>query len=201
MALPDYSKYYDSYSSGGNKVKPVYQTYRQDVGRNQAIPRQRFAKGMRGYQPPAPDNTGGYQPTVYNPQATQPAPSDYVNHPFYDPATNYQTNPTHQQAFQPGTAAHNIYSSSGEGMEGYYYDLLNQQGLGGTDSRSQAAQHMLQDYQRGYSAAKLKNADLWFPQYMNGQNPNAFLDQMSNEAIGIDDTRFQGRDRWGMRGY
>jgi hypothetical protein len=149
---------------------------------------------------PVGDTGADAEEVIYNP--TQPAAgqSDLNAHPFFDPNADYGTNPGQQQALQPGSAVFNTWATE-ESPEGYYYALMNEQGFGGLDAKSQAAQGLYRDYARGYQAAKTKNQELWFPQYMQMQDPRQQIALMSNEQLGIDETRYAGRDRWSMRGY
>jgi hypothetical protein len=78
---------------------------------------------------------------------------------------------------------------------------MNERGYGGLDARSQTAQKMYNEAQLGYQAAKTKNMELWFPEYLQGWDPSTAIEGMSDEQLGIDRARFAGhRDRWGMRG-
>lgn len=130
------------------------------------------------------------------------APANNMQHPFFDPNSNYAQTGRQYEVLpgmgQPGNNAFNNYGT--DNPEGYYYSVLNQKGLGGFDARSQVAQGMFRDAARGYEAAKMKNMALWFPEYLEQWDPNAVLDMLSEEQLGIDRSRFAGRDRWGMRG-
>lgn len=129
-------------------------------------------------------------------------PANNMQHPFFDPNSNYaQTGRLYEGPpgnATPGNNAWNNFAS--ENPEGYYYAVLNQKGLGGLDARSQVAQGMYRDAMRGYSAAHTKNQALFLPEYLEQWDPNAVLDMLSEEQLGIDRSRFAGRDRWGMRG-
>jgi hypothetical protein len=189
MALPDYSNY--SYR-GYRAAQPKDQ--RADM-----MNRRAFRRYKRDYQPEPvnpqlPAQHPGFQGTVTSPQTSS-------QHPFFDPNSNYaQTGRQYGRLpGGPGSSAVNIYGTD-VNPEGYYYATLNERGLGGLDARSQAAQGMYRDAALGYQAAKTRNMELWFPEYLEQWNPSQVLDQMSNEQLGIDDSRFQGRDRWGMRG-
>jgi hypothetical protein len=167
--------------------------------------------------PDPPRNTNPVQPppTTQPPTTTQPPltqdpgyqgpwnpPANNADHPFFDPGSNYGQ-PGRQWgqlpgAGQPGNNPWNNYGT--DNPEGYYYAFLNERGLGGFDARSQVAQGMFRDVARGYEAAKMRNMELWFPEYLEQWDPNDVLDLLSEEQLGIDRSRFGGRDRWGMRG-
>lgn len=194
MALPDYS--------GINFVDtPTYKSYKQwyEGPKKQILSLKQFKKGKKNYKPPAQE---GPVLSVTSP-TSQPSNSpgrDYSAHPFFDPNANYSTRPGSQQALTPGTTPYNYYASE-ESPEGYYYSIMNQQGFGGMDARSLAAQGMYRDYARGYQAAKLQNHDLWFPEYMGMQDVAGTVRNLSNRQLGIDEGLYGGRDRWSLRGY
>lgn len=191
MALPNYN--YDQYGDSFNFRGYGFNRNRwRDMSKNR---RQRIRSRWQPQQPEQPEP----QPATYTPQPIGRNP-DVSNHPFFNPNVNYTTDPSRQQSLTPGSLAYFNYATD-VSPEGYYYGILNERGMGGTDARSQSALGMFRDYARGYQAAKMKNKDLWFPQYMEGQDIEGTLSAQSNEALGIDDRRFQGRDRWGMRGY
>lgn len=195
MALPDYS-------SGNDYSSYNYNQYRQSTPKNQRadmMTRKGFKKYKKGYQAPpvnpqVPPQSPGYQGPVQGPQ-TSP------QHPFFDPNSNYAQTGRQYGTLQggPGNSALNNYGTD-VNPQGYYLAQLNQRGLGGLDAKSQAAQGMYKDAALGYQAAKTKNMELWFPEYLEQWDPQNVIDQMSDEQLGIDRSRFQGRDRWGMRG-
>jgi hypothetical protein len=156
--------------------------------------------------PPATSTppSGGQPPLTQSPgyQGQWNPPANNARHPFFDPRSNYGQ-PGRQWgqlpgAGQPGNNPWNNYGT--DNPEGYYYAFLNERGLGGFDARSQVAQGMFRDVARGYEAAKMRNMELWFPEYLEQWDPNDVLDLLSEEQLGIDRSRFGGRDRWGMRG-
>ena len=189
MALPDYTgQKWSTYKHQYTGPKP-----------NDRL-RRDYCQAKRSYispqttTPTLPPQHPGYQGPVQGPQTNS-------QHPFFDPNSNYaQTGRQYGQLpGGPGSSAINIYGTD-VNPEGYYYATLNERGLGGLDARSQAAQGMYRDAALGYQAAKTKNMELWFPEYLEQWNPENVLNQMSNTQLGIDDSRIQGRDRWGMRG-
>lgn len=189
MALPDYSGY-------------NYREYRQSQPRDQRadmMGRRKFRNYKKNYvnppvNPQLPPQDPGYQGPVSGPQTNN-------QHPFFDPNSNYAQTGRQYGALPggPGHSATNIYGTD-VNPQGYYYAALNERGLGGLDARSQAAQGMYKDAALGYQAAKTRNMELWFPEYLEQWDVNSVLDQMSEEQLGIDRSRFTGRDRWGMRG-
>lgn len=189
----------------------VRQDRRQDQrarrqGRRQAA----AATSGSVYTPPASTSV---DPASYEvpqlpptPGAGQALPQGGVNTPFYDPASNYVPSGSTgnvlnywESAGQPGSSVGNIYGSD-QSPEGYYFGLLNQQGLGGFDARSRAAQSMYSDYARGYQAAKMKNSELFFPQYMQMQDIPGLIQLLSDEQLGIDRNNVQGGLNWSLRG-
>jgi hypothetical protein len=189
MALPDYSQY--------QNYKPYRQAYTGP--KNEMLSRKQFRKGRDAYTPAAPEpppSQSIFQPSI---APTPSANRDLSAHPFFDPNANYRTS-TAMQNFEPGSLPYNIYSTE-QSPEGYYYNIMNQQGFGGLDAKSQAAQGMYRDYARGYQAAKLQNNDLWFPEYMGMQDVGANVRNLSNRQLGIDENLYAGRDRWSLRGY
>ena len=194
MGLPDYN--YDRYPNAFNRRGYGFsQRDWRDMNRPR---RQRIRNAWEPQQAPEPDAT---IPIAY--ESTPPGQNpdrDYSAHPFFDPNASYITNPNRSQAVPPGSPAFNTYATENS-PEGYYYGLLNQQGFGGLDAKSQAAQGMYRDYARGYQAAKLQNHDLWFPEFMGTQDIQANVRNMSNRQLGIDENLYGGRDRWSLRGY
>lgn len=191
MALPNYE-------STGQPFSFQAAGYNQHQWRD--LPRQRRGRIRRGWGgPPQPQQEqGGQQPQfpyTYG-QPVNPS-SDLSGHPFFDPNSNYAAN-GRSYGFAPNSTAYQGYATE-KTPEGYYFGLLNERGLGGFDARSQAAQSMYGDYARGYQAAKLKNMELWWPEFMQGQNIQGTLDLMSNDQLGIDNSNIQGRDRWSFR--
>lgn len=193
MALPDYT-------STGNADYRAY-SYRQyrKTKPDDPMGRGTYRKYNKGYQPTQPNPTVTQDPG-YQGQVTEP---QYDNsHPFYDPNSNYaHTGYAYGQLpgwGNPGNDAANMWAE--DNPDAYYYSVMNERGLGGMDARSQAAQGMYKDAMMGYKAAHTKNMELRLPQYLAGWDPNTALNQMSNEQLGIDESRFRGRDRWGMRG-
>lgn len=136
---------------------------------------------------------------------------DYTNyqnplqgHPFFDPNSNYQV-PGQQGwqgglpgAGQPGQNAFNTWATN-ESPQGYFFGEVSKRGYGGLDARSQAAQGLYGKYSQGYQAAKGKNMELYFPDYMNMQDLDYAVNSMSDEQLGIDRKRFAGNRRWGLR--
>jgi hypothetical protein len=140
------------------------------------------------------------QPTGFQGQVVSPQVSN--DHPFFDPNSNYAKQGWQFEQFpgmgDPGNNTFNMWAE--ENPEAYYYGILNQRGLGGYDAKSQMAQSMFRDAQRAYGAAKMKNAALRWPQFLSMWSPEQAIDLLSNEQLGIDESRFVSRDRWGLRG-
>lgn len=160
--------------------------------------------------PPSVGPTSGFPDPIVSTQTgytgTVGASTDVVNHPFYDPNNNYRlggvrgTTQTPWNDQTKGSLSYMNYAT--QNPEAYYYGLMNQMGYGGVDAKSQAAQGMYRDYARGYEAAKaMGTQDLWFPEFMGGQDVRGTINMMSNEQLGIDESRYNSRTRWGMRGY
>jgi hypothetical protein len=132
--------------------------------------------------------------------------SDIINHPFYDPNSTYllggergQRQTSWDSVGGPASLAYQNYAT--QNPEAYYLAQMGKLGLGGQDARSQTAQGLYRDYWGGYQAAKASGTmDIWWPEYMAGQDVQGTLRMMSNEQLGIDDTRYNARTRWGMRG-
>lgn len=146
--------------------------------------------GSAIYQPP---NQSGTPSSI--PQYTD-------DHPFFDPNSSYwqsgvgQSNPS--GIFnQPNTELWRQWSNTNP--EGFYYGMLNQQGLGGLDARSQTAQGLYREAMTGYQAAKQNNAELDVADYLRNFDVQGILRRMTNEQIGIDTPRYRARNRWGQR--
>lgn len=213
----------DYTGSGMQNQQPISTT--QPVPNNSGQPSQPGSNGpVAGIEPPdvlfgpgpspTPDpggggggGGGGTQPDQPS-QPTGPAPysgpAEQCN-PFFDPNCNYKTpgQPYAQTplpgAGQPGQNAFNIWASDKD-PEGYYYSQVASKGLGGLDARSKAAQGLYGQYARGYQAAKTKNMELMFPDYMNMQDIESQIRLMSDEQLGIDRERYSGNDRrFGLR--
>lgn len=168
-------------------------------------------------------NTTPTAPTT--PPATPANPSDFtmpqlpetpgpytfgnngLDNPFFDPGSTYVP-----QGSQGNTV--NWWNSAGspnpitpgnqyaeENPEAYYYYLLNQQGLGGLDAKSRAAQSMFSDFARGYQSAKGLNSELHWAQYANKQNIPNLIQLLSDDQLGIDRGQTSGGPiNWTLRG-
>lgn len=198
MALPDYG-------SGGQwqPFSPQAAGFNRRQWRDLRPQRRRRIRNNW----PAPPQAPAPEPTPEPYEAPQfnnyyggavPANTNLSGHPFFDPNNSYASSGRSPMQFGEDSLAYMTYATN-QTPEGYYFATLNQQGLGGLDARSQAAQSLYGEYARGYQAAKLKNAELWWPEFMRGQNIRGTLDLMSNEQLGIDNSRIQGRDRWSFR--
>jgi hypothetical protein len=136
---------------------------------------------------------------IFGGQGTQTS----TEHPFYDPNSSYWQNgtgqPTPSNLFgQANTELQRQYSN--QNPEGYYMYWLGQQGLGGLDARSQAAQSMYRDAMSGYGAAKVNNAELDLADYLRMWDVQRLLSEMSYDQLGMGGTsQIGGRNRWGMR--
>lgn len=131
-------------------------------------------------------------------------PRGDLPHPFFDPQADYilpgATSASQLPgAGQPGSTPFNIYATD-ISPEGYYFGLLSQLGLGGFDARSQTAQSLYGDFARGYQAAKIKNMELRFPEFMQMQNIPGLIQQLSEEQLGINRSRQRGPINWTLRG-
>lgn len=156
---------------------------------------------------PSPPSDWTLPPLLPTPGAGTALPQGNFDNPFFDPRSNYI--PAGSQganvnffgsAGDPNpTTMGNIYGTT-ESPEGYYYAVLNQQGLGGLDARSRAAQSMYGDYSRGYQAAKMFNSELMFPQFMQMQNVPGLVQMLSDEQLGIDRNQYRGALNWTLRG-
>jgi hypothetical protein len=196
MALPDYR-----YKPKLDQKYPNYKDYASQHTGPKALSRQAFRGHTRQPKPAAPVTPDPADPVIYSPTAPTPDPNrDLSAHPFFDPNANYATHPTQNQSFPEGSLPYNIWATE-KSPEGYYYGVMNDRGFGGLDAKSQAAQGMYRDYARGYQAAKMKNAELWFPEYMGMQDVAANVRNLSNRQLGIDENLYAGRDRWSLRGY
>lgn len=128
------------------------------------------------------------------------APRNSEPHPFYDPQATYANPGVPRHRLTPGSSEYNMWGTE-ESPEGYYYGILAQKGLGGTDSRSLAAQGMYGDISRGYQAARAhSNTNLFFPEFVEMQNIPRLVAQMSDEALGFDRARYQNQYNWTLRG-
>jgi hypothetical protein len=150
-------------------------------------------------QPSAQTNTTAQpQAQVQNDYSQNPS---YTGHPFFDPNSNYQWKDNAPLQFEPDSPIYQNWAE--ENPQGAYFEVLNELGLGGLDARSQAAQAMYRDYATGYQASKMRNANLWWSQFLEMQRPQIMnqIQQLSNEQLGINEANFTGRDRWALRGY
>jgi hypothetical protein len=154
---------------------------------------------------PTPSATSGGS-AIYQPPNQSNIPSNLPqyteDHPFFDPNSNYwqpgvgQSNPS--GIFnQPDTELWRQWSN--QNPEGFYYGMLNRQGLGGFDARSQTAQGLYREAMTGYEAAKQNNAELDVADYLRNYDVQNILRRMTNEQLGIDTPRYRARNRWGQR--
>lgn len=199
MALPDYTNYTQqsrvSRSDRRDARRDIRQDRRQDRRRDRRQPTQYPATtptaSPTDYAQPATGYSGVYTP-----------PRNSLSHPFFDPqASQANTGDQYggQNWLQPGSPGYNMYGT--QNPAGYYYNRLGRLGLGGFDARSQAAQGMYRDVAAGYEAAKFENPELWFPDFVEMQDIPSLLEQMSEQQLGIDRSRFSGdRTRYGFRG-
>jgi hypothetical protein len=206
----------DSTGSGMQQQQPVYTT--QPMPSTGGQPSQPGSNGpVAGIEPPdvlfgsgtspAPDpggGSGGGGGTQPGQPPTYSGPQEKCN-PFFDPNCNYKTpgQPYAQTplpgAGQPGQNPFNLWASD-QDPEGYYYSQVASRGFGGLDARSKAAQGLYGQYARGYQAAKTKNMELMFPDYMNTQDIESQIRLMSDEQLGIDRERYSGNNRrYGLR--
>ncbi len=120
---------------------------------------------------------------------------DYSNGGFYDPSNPYKG----RQNAQMPSAMYNYYGTE-EDPQAAYNTRLTQAGLGGFGGRAKVAQSLYPKVAQGYGQAKLnKNFELFFPEYLDTVNMDRIMGSMSHEQQGLDDKRYQGRYRWGMR--
>lgn len=116
---------------------------------------------------------------------------------FYDPGNSY--NGTNNGQLLSGSPLYNNYGTDID-PQAAYNTKLTQMGLGGMGTRARTAQSLYKKFQEGYGQAKLnKNFELFFPEYLDTVNINKVMGSMSHEAQGLDDNRYAGRYRWGMR--
>lgn len=122
---------------------------------------------------------------------------DYSNGGFYDPSNPYRGSANFQ--VPTGSPMYNSYGTE-QDARSVYNTKLNQMGYGGFGGKARTAQALFPKVQEGYGMAKLnKNFELWFPEYLDTVNINKVMGSMSHEAQGLDDNRYAGRYRWGMR--
>lgn len=153
-------------------------------------------------QPPTTTSPGWGYPPGFNPGSNPP---NYDNtHPFFDPNGNY-TNPNlpyYQGPLpgygEPGNNAFNIWATD-VSPQGFYFSVLGQLGLGGLDARSQAAQGLYGKYAQGFQAARTKNMELYFPEYLSPESIQHQVNMMSDQQLGIDHGSSFNR-RYGLRG-
>jgi hypothetical protein len=147
---------------------------------------------------PTDYSTGGITNGYAGPQTP---PSNSGQHPFFDPNAAYTKPGDPFYQFPEDSQPYNLYATN-EAPEGWYYAHLNNQGLGGLDARSQAAQGMYRDFALAYQAAKATgNLELWWPQFMKQQNIQGLIEGMSHDQLGIDEGAYRGRgERWALRG-
>lgn len=162
--------------------------------------------GSGPYTAPQTNSTGPVD-NPYGYTGTVPGTSDYANHPFFDPNSQYLVPGVRGDLQNPSKVRSDLSNVVGqqygtvENPEGYYLALMNKLGLGGLDARSQTAQGLYKDYQGGYAAAQFTTPNLFFPEYMGGQNVQGLIGNMSYNQTGIDPQQWSDRTRWGMRGY
>lgn len=195
MALPDYS---------GAVSRNQVQRQRKRENRQQ----RRVKRATQGatpvgtpYTPPDSGEPEDY--TIQTGQGYQGqyvAPSNSLQNPFYDPNASY-ARPGETYYRPPAGGSQLSQMVYDDDPAGYYYGQLNQLGYGGRDARSQAAQSMYKQYQLGYSTAKTNNNwNLHWDQYLREQDIPTQIEMMSDEELGIDASRYGGRDRWQLRG-
>ena len=134
---------------------------------------------------------------------------DYSRGGFYDPAKSYPgyLQPEYPQInwSTPGDLTDYIYRNATTNdpdlMRAEYNRRLTEMGLGGTGSRAKTAQGMFGQVVGGYQQAKIrKNANLYFPEFLDQTELDRVLNSMSYEEQGLDPNRFgQGKYRWSMR--
>lgn len=194
MALPDYSGAMTRNQIQRQRKKENRQQRRTKRATAGAVPTPNpVVQPQTGQQEDYTLNTGtGYQ-GVYQPQ------SGGLDHPFYDPNASYAKEG--DEYFRPqGNSAleRTMYDND---PAGYYYGQLNRMGYGGMDAKSQAAQGLYKQYQLGYSTARTNNNwNLHWDQYLAEQDIQNQIEMMSDEDLGIDRSRYGGRDRWQLRG-
>jgi hypothetical protein len=124
---------------------------------------------------------------------------DYTRGGFYDPGSSYRGVATPWQ-FGAGQQGLDYQQLGTQDDQSAYYAKLSQLGLGGMGSRAQQAQNLLPMFRRGYGAARLtKNANLYFPEYLDQARIGDIINQQSFAQQGVDAGQYQGRYRWSMR--
>lgn len=136
------------------------------------------------------DVSGNYYRPRYTPQM---APNYTAQNPYYDPNYGYGGNPN-----QPNTEMFDIMAN--QDPQTYYEYWLAQNGFGGNRSQDKLARSLYDRFASGYGSAQLVSPELRFTDYLPQQNLQQHLDQLSLENQGVDVGRYQGRDRWGLRG-
>lgn len=116
---------------------------------------------------------------------------------FYNPGATYRTPAQGSMGSIEGTGLYPIYGTE-EDPRSVFNKKLAKLGLMGTDQRSQAAQGLFEESQKGYGMAKLSNMELMYPEYLDQVNLQKTIRSLSFEDQGI---RSEPRGyRWGMRG-
>ena len=133
-------------------------------------------------------------PDFYRPRY-QPVglPSYNADHPFLDPNYAYGGNANQQQSEY-------FDLSANQDPQAYYALWLAQNGYDDNSNRSKLARGLYDRFQQGYAGAQLLSPELQWTDYLSQQNLNNVIGGLSYENQGIDVGRYQGRDRWGLRG-
>lgn len=134
--------------------------------------------------------SGDYYRPVYTPQTS---PSYTAANPYYDPNYQYGGNPN-----QVNTEMFDLMANNDP--EAYYNYWLAQHGFAGNRPQDKLARGLYDRFQQGYSAAQLVSPELRWTDYLGQQNLSGLTGNLSYEDQGIDVGRYQGRDRWGLRG-
>lgn len=207
MALPDYS----SSSSASFGVPQSRGQVRRDRRQDRRANR-RARNATSPYTQDSPESSyndqsaygTGDAESVYSNgqgagfQGSYVAPDNSYEHPFYTPNATYARQGENYNNIN-GTDLQRNYIDANPA--GGYYGWAGQQGYGGLDARSQTVQGMYKDFATGFEAAKAyNNFEGNFQSYLGQQDVPHLLEQMTSQQIGIDRSKFNGRDRWSQRG-